>query len=119
MAAHNLLQKMYAAPHLMMDPGPGGTIFVDRQLALLEMVSAGAETRTLIAPSRPGIRFLLRLKTDGGDVTVTAAEGLNATGNTQAVFADEGDQLDLVSVSKSGGGYRWEVLINTGAVALS
>ncbi len=54
----------------------------------------------------------------GGDATVTASNGLNVAGNTQAVLADAGDLLELVSVSHTTG-YRWEILVNTGSVALS
>ncbi len=116
--AHRAAHVLYGAPLLIDDPGAGKNINIDRQLGIVEMVSATAEARTLLNPTKPGIRCIIRLKTDGGDVTLTAANGLNVAGNTTAVFADVGDQLVLVSVSHTSG-YRWEILVNTGSVALS
>lgn len=118
MSAHNTLQQLLQADHDMPDPGDGKIIAVERQLAILELVSEDAETRTLANPERAGLWFTLRMKTDGGDVVVTAANGLNVAGNTTATFADVGDQLAMVSVSHTTG-YRWEILVNTGSVALA
>ncbi len=120
MTPFNALKKLLYSPYIMPDPGASGTIDVKQQLGVMELTSGTtAETRTLLNPPRVGIRFCLRLKTDGGgDITVTASNGLNVSGNTNAVFADAGDQLDLVSVSYTTG-FRWEILTNTGSVALS
>lgn len=102
------------------DPGNGGVISVQKFGQIFEMVSteSGGETRTLLAPTRPGIQCVLRMKTDGGDIAVTAAEGLNVAGNTVATFEDVGDQLVLIAVSASTG-YRWEIAVNTGSVGLA
>jgi len=108
MDPHNIHKNLYDAEHAMPDPGNGGTIRVTEDLQILEMVSAGAETRTIAAPTKPGLRFVLRLMTDGGDVVVTAAEGLNPDGDTVATFADASDILQLMSVSTATG-FRWEV----------
>ena len=116
--AHRILHTVYAAAHEITDPGAGGTIRPNKDLQIVELVSAAAEARTLANPSKLGIRLTIRMKTDGGDVTMTAANGLNVTGNTTAVFADVGDLLELISVSHTSG-YRWEILTNTGSVALS
>lgn len=116
--AHRLLNTIYDANHLYSDPGDAGTIRVQRDLRIVELVTAGAETRTLANPTKPGIRLTVRMKTDGGDCVVTASNGLNVAGNTIATFADVGDLLELVSVSHTSG-YRWEILVNTGSVALS
>lgn len=102
----------------MADPGNTKTILVTQDLQICEMVSTGTETRTLANPTKAGIRFVLRMLTDGGDITVTAANGLNVTGNTSAVFADVGDLLSLVSVSHTTG-YRWQIEVNVGSVSLS
>lgn len=118
MSAHNMPEELYKASHQMADPGDGGTIAVDRDLATVELVSTGSETRTLDDPPRAGLRLNLRMKTDGGDIVVTADNGLNVTGNTQATFADVGDQLNMIAVSHTSG-YRWEILVNTGSVALA
>ena len=103
---------------MLSDPGAGGTIYTLEDLQICELVTVAAEARTLANPTKAGNRLTLRMKTDGGDCTVTASNGLNVAGNTQAVFADVGDQLEMISVSHTTG-YRWEILVNTGSVALS
>ena len=111
---------LYAASKGMTDPGNAGTIRVTKDLQICEMTTGGSgETRTLANPTKAGLRFVLRLLTDGGgDAVVTAANGLNVTGNTGATFADAGDLLSLVSVTHTTG-YRWEIEVNTGSVALA
>lgn len=116
--SHRIHHDLYRAPKGLADPGNAGTIRVTEDLQICEMVSAAAETRTLANPTKAGVRFVLRMLTDGGDITVTAANGLNVTGNTSAVFADVGDLLSLVSVTHTTG-YRWEIEVNTGSVSLS
>ena len=115
--SHRIHSDLYRVGKSMADPGNGGTIRVSEDLQILEMVSTGVETRTLAAPTKQGIRFILRLLTDGGTITVTASAGLNAAANTSAAFADESDMLVLISVQKSGG-FRWDVAHNLG-VSLS
>ena len=118
MSGHNTSQHMYEGPFLVPDPGDAGTIDINRYGELVELVSVGAdETRTLRAPPKAGILAILRMKTDGGDVIVTASNGLNVALNDTAIFADVGDQLVLLSVAATTG-YRWEILVNTGSVAV-
>lgn len=119
MSGHRVAHDMAKAPLLVPDPGASGKIAFDRYGGICELVTAAAETRTLHAPTAPGIRATLRMKTDGGDATVTVTGGCNVSVNTTAVFADVGDQLDMISVSAAAGGYRWEILTNTGSVSLS
>lgn len=116
--AHRTLNTIKDAEHLLRDPGAGGRISVAKDLAVCELVTAAAEARTLENPTKVGNRLTLRMKTDGGDCTVTASNGFNVAGNTSAVFADVGDLLELISVSHTSG-YRWEILVNTGSVSLS
>jgi len=112
---HQLLHFLYRGPKIISDPGNGGTIRVTKDLQICELTSgASGETRTLARPTKPGIRFTMRMKTDGGgDIVVTATGGYNVAGETQAVFADASDFLPLISVTVSGSGpsgtYRWEV----------
>lgn len=116
--AHRILDTLYEAfskgigPGILQDPGDAGTIRPTKNFQICEMVSATAETRTLANPNRAGIRFILRLLTDGGTVTVTASNGLNVLLEDVAVFADESDFLSLVSVTldASAGTYRWEIM---------
>lgn len=109
--AHRIHHDLYAGPKIIKDPGDAKTIRVRVDLSICEMESgASGETRTLEDPDRPGIRVTLRLLTDGGgDVIVYAANGLNASLETHATFADAGDILSLISVTTSTG-YRWEIL---------
>ena len=116
--AHRILNTVKDADHVLPDLGAGKIITTQKDLQICEMVSAAAEARTLANPTKAGNRLTLRMKTDGGDITVTASNGLNVAGNTQAVFADVGDALDLISVSHTTG-YRWDILTNLGSVALS
>lgn len=116
--AHRILNTIKEADHVLADPGAGKTIYTNEDLQICEMVTAAAEARTLANPTKAGNRLTLRLKTDGGDCVVTASNGFNVAGNTVATFADVGDLLELISVSHTTG-YRWEVLINFGSVALS
>jgi hypothetical protein len=118
MSAHRIHHDLYRGPKEIVDPGAGKTIHVNKDLQVCELVTAAAEARTLANPTKLGVRFLLRMKTDGGDATVTSSNGFNVAGNTSAVFGDVGDQLDLISVSHTSG-YRWEILVNTGSVSLS
>ena len=89
--SHRIHHDLYRAPKSLADPGNAGTIRVTQDLQICEMVTAAAETRTLANPTKAGIRLVLRLLTDGGDAVVTAANGLNVTGNTVATFEDAGE----------------------------
>ena len=107
-----LHHDLYRAAKVLTDPGNGKTIRPNRDLLICEMTSgASGETRTLANPTKAGIRFVLRLLTDGGgDVVITAANGLNVALETSATFADAGDMLSLISVHKTATTYRWQVL---------
>jgi hypothetical protein len=103
---------LYRGPKILKDPGNAGIIRPNADLQICEMESgASGETRTLPRPTKAGIRFTLRLKTDGGgDVVVTATGGLNIAGETQATFGDASDMLSLISITVSAGVFRWETL---------
>lgn len=116
---HRIHHDLYRGEKLIPDPGDALTITVTEDLQMCEMVSVAAETRTLADPTKAGIRFVLRLLTDGGDITVTAANGFNSTPDTVATFADAGDLLSLVSVATSTA-FRWEIMEgNIGSVSLA
>ena len=119
MSGHRILHDALVAPTEGYDPGASGTISVVKNLELYDLASdVGAETRTLNPPSRAGIYLTIRMKEDNGDIVMTSANGLNVAGNTQATFADVGDLLFMVSCAHTTG-YRWEILVNTGSVALA
>lgn len=117
-SSHRLHYDLYRGSKILADPGDAGTITVAQDLQICEMVSATNETRTLANPTKPGIRFHLRMLTDGGDIVVTAANGLNSSLETIATFADVGDFLSLISVSTAAA-YRWEILEGNVGTVLS
>lgn len=114
---HRITHDLYRGPKLLTDPGNGGTIHPNADLLVCEMTSgASNETRVLANPTKPGIRFILRMKTDGGGIiVVTAANGFNVVPELSATFADAGDWLSMISVSLTATTYRWEVLEQDGA----
>ena len=94
------------------DPGNAGAIPVTAS-GYVPIVTAGAETRTLAAPSFVGQELLLYMKTDGGDAVITCATGVNQTGNNTITMNDAGDTIRLVAV-ESGANKRWRVVVNDG-----
>ena len=114
---HDFAQAAGAGALTVPDPGDGGLIPADRQ-GVCELVTTGAETRTLADPPGIGMRLCIRMKTDGGDCVITAASGVNVAGNTVITFDAVGEQLDMISVSDTTG-YRFEVITNTGTVGLA
>jgi len=116
--SHRVHHDLYRGDKSMRDPGNAGIIRVTEDLQICEMVSTAAQTRTLANPTKSGIRFVLRLMTDGGDVVVTASNGFNVAGETTATFADASDLLSLISV-KHTTGYRWEVFEGNVGVTIS
>ena len=119
---HRIHHDLYRGPKIITDPGDAGIIRASADLQICEMtLGSGSETRSLATPTKPGIRLVIRLKTDGGGTLVlTASAGLNVALETQATFADASDFLSLISVTISAGSHRWEVLEgNVGTVISS
>ena len=94
------------------DPGDAGAIPVTDS-GHCDLVTAGAETRTLAAPTYLGQMLLLSLKTDGGDCVITCATTINQTGNNTITLDDAGDAILLVAKAK-GADLRWSVVSNDG-----
>lgn len=103
-------------PRAIADPGDGGAISVDAP-GFVNLVTGGAETRTVAAPSFQGQELQLDFQTDGGDCVITIATAVNQTGNNTLTFADAGDQI-VLRAGRSGSNLRWRVIANDG-VALS
>ena len=80
----------------------------------VDIVTAGAETRTLAAPSFKGQMLLISFKTDGGDCVITCATTINQTGNNTITLNDAGDAVLLVAKT-NGANIRWSVVVNDGA----
>lgn len=118
MSGHNTHHDSFAGDAVMLDPGNGKALIVDRDRGIVELVTAAAETRTLPDPTKSGIELALNLKTDGGDCVVTAATAINAAGNAIMTFADEADTIVLLSIPNGSTAYRWKAIGNDG-VSLS
>ena len=109
MSAHNAAQELHDDHLMLADPGAGGTITVDRNLAYVGIISAAAEARTLAAPTRRGVLCTVVMKTDGGDVTLTVTGGYNPAGDTVLTFSAANQMALFVSV-EAGDTFRWELV---------
>lgn len=97
--------------NIVADPGNVTKAIPVTASGRVALVTAGAETRTLAAPTFAGQELLLAFKTDGGDCVVTCATGLNQTGNNTATFNDAGDILRMVAI-EVGANLRWRITAN-------
>ena len=100
-------------PRSIADPGNSGTIDT-AESGYVDLVSGGAETRTLADPAFIGQQLDLFVKADGGDITITASSLVNQAGNTTLVAADVGDHLRLVGHNNPTDGWEWRVVANDG-----
>ena len=89
-------------------PATGGTV---------NMTSAAAETRTLANPASLGIKLILVMDVDLGDIVITSASGVNVAGNTILTFDTAGESAVLES-AQVGGSLVWRITHNDG-VALA
>jgi len=94
------------------DPGSAGAIPVTDS-GHCDLVTTGAQTRTLAAPTYLGQMLLLSLKTDGGNCVITCATTVNQTGNNTITLDDAGDAILLVAKA-NGANKRWSVVSNDG-----
>lgn len=111
MSAHNILNDMNSAEVREVDPGNAGVLTVTKWFQQYNLISAGAETRTLPAPVKTGQMVCLAHKTDGGDITVTVTGGYDELGTTAFVLSDPG-QFGLFMSIDDAGSYKWRVIAN-------
>lgn len=95
------------------DPGNAGAIPVTAS-GFCPIVTAGAETRTIAAPTITGQELWLLFKTDGGDCVITVATFINQAGNNTITLNDAGDAV-LLKAKLNGNNKRWSVVVNDGA----
>lgn len=108
-----VLDLSQSSQNSITDPGNAGAIPVTAS-GVCELVTAGAETRTLAAPSFLGQTLELCFKTDGGDCVITCATTVNQTGNNTITLNDAGDAVTMIA-KRNGANLRWSVLANDGA----
>ncbi len=104
------------------DPGDGEAIPVSAATiadgtvgrGYCALTTAGAETRTIAAPTVVGQELLVWLDTDGGDGVVTVAHAINQAGNNTITMADAGDYFTLRAYTL-GGALKWKIVENDGA----
>jgi predicted RecA/RadA family phage recombinase len=99
--------------NVITDPGNAGAIPVTDS-GSVDIVTTGAQTRTLAAPTYVGQLLEISMKTDGGDCVITCATTINQTGNTTITLNDAGDAVLLVGKA-NGANKRWSVVSNDGA----
>jgi len=108
-----ILDIAQSTSNAVADPGNAGAIAVTASGAV-QIVTTGAETRTLAAPSFLGQVLEICFKTDGGDAVITCATTVNQTGNNTITLNDAGDCVTLIA-KQNGANIRWSVLANDGA----
>ncbi len=99
--------------NVIADPGNAGAIPVTNT-GSVQIVTAGAETRTLANPTYVGQQLAISMKTDAGDCVITVAAAINATGNNTVTLNDAGDFLLLTAI-ENGANKRWKITANDGA----
>ena len=119
MSGHRITADLLKADFNQGDPGTGGTITAEGNWTVVELISAAAEEtsalrRTLADPVKSGQVIVLTLKTDGGDLGVYNATGVNTSGssNNTITFGDAGDTVVLTSVPNGTSGYRLIITAN-------
>lgn len=96
----------------IVDPGNAGAIPVTGN-GHVQIVTAGAETRTIADPTFAGQELLLCMKTDGGDCVVATASPINQAGNNRITMGDAGDSIRLNAIA-DGADLEWRVVYNDG-----
>lgn len=121
MSIANVLLEVFAAGGRFdyADPGNAGTISIDRSPCNVTLNSAGAETRTLAAPTRRGAIVTLAMRTNGGNIVVTVTGGFNETGDTTFTFSDSGQFATFVSVETAADTFVWRLMSHYGLGNLS
>jgi hypothetical protein len=96
------------------DPGASGVIPVTES-GICEIVTGGAETRTLAVPTFAGQAIVINMITDGGDCVITVADPhIDGTNNT-ITMNDAGDTIVLVARKTAATPtYGWALVCNVG-----
>lgn len=102
-------------PYIIPDPGNGGT-FDTLRAGVIEVTTAGAETRTLPDPTFRGQEIALVMIADGGDAVITASSPVNQTGHTTITLSAVGGFILFRGKYNATDGWEWqEIMEDTGA----
>lgn len=118
MSARSLARKLHNAQATIVDPGSAGTITVNKGNAICNIVTAGAEARTLARPTRAGVIFTMHGQTLDGACTITPTGGFNEAGTSTIVLTNAGETVTLIS-KYDGTNYGWRVVSRGGLAALT
>ncbi len=102
-------------PRDLGDPGSAANIETP-QSGFINLVTGGAETRTLDDPQFEGQILDFFFETDGGNCVITADSAINQNGDTIMTFSDIGEHIRLLGGRAGGGSREWRVLANDGVV---
>ena len=102
-------------PAVIPDPGAVSLAIDVTHSGSCAITTAGAEGRTIAAPTYVGQRISLVHDVAGGSLAITAASALNQTGHTIMTMALVGAFADLTAV-QIGGIKIWRILANEGVV---
>lgn len=112
--AHRIAYDLFKAEASRISAVNAEHIFVDASPLIINLQSAGAETRTLDAPKRQDALLTLHHQIDGGDITVTVTNNYDETGDSTFVFSDEGQFAIFQSMMTSAGVYFWRLISHYG-----
>lgn len=107
MTANKVNSDLFLAQAEIADPGNAGTLAVFKSLVVCNLVSVGAETRTLPLPTRAGVVVTIYARTVGGTITLTVTGGLDLNGTTTFAFTAVNQYLVLESFRKADGTFIW------------
>jgi hypothetical protein len=97
-------------PAAITDPGNAGAIPITKSGVCVLNIPAGAETRTMAAPTFLGQEIVLCAGTDGGGtVEVTVATDFNAANNTKVTFGAL-EQTNVFKASMTGASLKWKLV---------
>lgn len=100
-------------PAVIADPGNAGAVPVALS-GVCNMVSAGAETRTVAAPSFIGQTLALNCDTHVGDIVVTFAAAYNNVPDSTITYSAAGQVAYFEGVTIAGA-LTWRLVANVGA----
>lgn len=117
MGAHNLplesARALSGGFYSVKDPGASGTMNPGKVSGfnICEVTTAAAESRALPSASGLGVGtcFIVTLKTDGGDLTITGADSGNVT-------LDDAGEAAYFIVTDAAGTKGWQLLISVSSI---